>query len=378
VRLAIVNHHGGTPAGAEFSVLLFVQHLPHDIEPVFFVLQEGAFADQLRSLGGEVVVLPMSARIADVTRARLRFDATLESLAMAWRLAGRLRAAGADVVLTNSMKAHVIGSLAARFAGIPCVNFVHDIPDGIARFVLRVVSGRLGHSRLACSETAAKSLGLPDTTVIYTPLETERYRELPEKAVARATLGVPNDGRPLVALVGRIVPLKGQDRFVRIAALVRERLDARFAIVGSPVLGGTSDYLGELKALVLRHGLQDVFHFVPWLDDPRDAYAALDVGCNCSTREGLGRTTLEAMAARRAVVCFDDGGIAALFAPTDGVTAVPAGREDLFADAIAAVCANRDGLRDSGERAASAVQRLDVRRLSIPFENVLRRAAAAA
>jgi glycosyltransferase involved in cell wall biosynthesis len=214
--------------------------------------------------------------------------------------------------------------------------------------------------------------------VIYTPLETELYRALPEKAAARARLGVPNDGRPLIALVGRIAPWKGQDRFIRIAALVREQCDARFAIVGGPVFGGKPGYVGELEALVRQHGLQDRFHFIPWLEDPRDAYAALDIGCNCSVREPLGRTTLEAMAATRAVVCFDDGGVAAIFGRADGVTVVPAGREDLFANALAAICADREILRDSGERAATAVQRFDVRRLSIPFVGVLRRAAGAA
>ncbi len=375
MRLAIVNHHGRKPSGAEINLSLFVDHLPRDIEPAFFLLEEGEFVDALRARGRDVTVLPMSQRIDGSSRTHLRLDAVVDSLGLARRLARGFRRARADLVLTNSMKAHIIGSLAARFAGIPCVNFVHDVPEGLARSMLRFVSGSFSQSRLACSETTAANLALPNTTVIYSPLETERYLGLPQKAAARARLGIPADDRPLIALVGRIAPWKGQDRFIRIAALVRERLDARFAIVGSPVFGATPGYAAELEGLVARLGLQDRVHFIPWQDDPRDAYAALDVGCNCSTREPFGRTTVEAMAAARAVVCFDDCGVASIFGSADGVSVVPAGREDLFANAIATLCEDRAHLRAAGERAALAVRRLDVRALSGTFAAVLQSAA---
>ncbi len=378
MRLAIVNHHGGTAAGAEVTVRLLAEHLPPDIQPAFFLFEEGAFTRELRERGHRVTVTPMPRSVAATTRSSFRPDAMRESLGLVVRLARALRAAKSDVVVTNSNKAHVIGSLAARIAGLPCVNFIHDMPEGRARFFLRLMSARFGRSRLACSETTANYLGLPDTTVIYGPLELERYRRLPAREMARARLGVPNDDRPLVALVGRISPVKGQDRFIRIAARVRRQLDARFAIVGAPLFGVPAGYVDELKAHVRSHRLQEQFHFIPWQDDPLDVYAALDLGCNCSTKEPLGRTTLEAMAAGRAVICFDDSGVAATFGPADGVRVIPFGREDLFANAVVEICATRKTIRDAGEQAASAVQRLDVRRVSIPFADAVRRAAGAA
>jgi hypothetical protein len=57
---------------------------------------------------------------------------------------------------------------------------------------------------------------------------------------------------------------------------------------------------------------------------------------------------------------------------------IPFGREDLFANAVVEICATRKTIRDAGEQAASAVQRLDVRRVSIPFADAVRRAAGAA
>jgi hypothetical protein len=98
MRLAIVNHHGRTPAGAESAMLLFIDHLPRDIESTFFLFEEGEFADHLRQCGNDVAVLPMSNRIKPSTRTHLVSDVLVDSIGLAWRLALSFRAAKADVV----------------------------------------------------------------------------------------------------------------------------------------------------------------------------------------------------------------------------------------------------------------------------------------
>ena len=251
MRLAIVNHHGRKPAGAEHSLLLLIQQLPREIEPVFFLFEDGGFADVLRSRFEHVTILPMSDRVANATRERLPLGAIGDSLRLTWSLANAFRRSGVDLVLTNSMKAHVIGGLAARLAGRRCGNFAHDIPLGNARRLVREVSRLCASERLTCSQAVTDNLGLGKSTVVYSPIETAKYRNLPPAPESRARLGLPLDDLPVVGLVGRIARWKGQDRFVRIAAKIRDRgIEAHYAIVGSPIFGCDPAYVGELHDLV--------------------------------------------------------------------------------------------------------------------------------
>jgi glycosyltransferase involved in cell wall biosynthesis len=375
MRLAIINHHGGEPAGAEHALMLFIAHLPSDITPVFFILEEGEFTDSVRRQYSDVTVVPISPRVAAATRTRLRPNAIFDAIALAARLADKLRHAHVDAVLTNSMKAHIVGSLAARAARLPCVNFVHDLPDGLARWLIRQASKRFARERLTCSSAVAKNLNLPRTTVVYTPLDTARYRALLPTMEARGALGLPTDELPVMGIIGRVAPWKGQDRFIRIAAQVRRKIDARFVIVGSAAFGGDPAYVRELDRLVELNGLHDRVHFVPRQDDPVIAYSAIDISCNCSTREPFARTTIEAMACGKPVVCFSDHGICEVFGPENGVMGIPVGDEAGFAARLIALCSDPETRAARGAAARHAAERFDIGRLSEVFAETIYRVA---
>jgi glycosyltransferase involved in cell wall biosynthesis len=271
------------------------------------------------------------------------------------------------------MKAHIVGSLAAKYAGLPCVNYVHDIVTGPARALLHVVSRVCAVERLTCSEAVSASLGIAHSTSVYAPIEIEAYRDLPERRAARAELGLPADDLPVVALVGRIARWKGQDRFIRLAAYVVRRTDAHFAIVGSPIFGCDADYVCELAAAVADAGLQHRVHFVPWQDDMRNVYGAIDLACNMSTREPFGRTSLEAFASSVPVVCFDDAGVCEIFGQHQGGTKVPAGDERAFADAVHAYLTDPQLMANARAAAPITAERLDITNVYRSFADVIQR-----
>jgi len=379
MRLGIVNHHGGKPAGAEQVLSLLLRRLPSEIAPVLFFFEEGQFTDMMRERYGSeaVFVLAMSDRMSNATRTELRGNAIWDTLILAKRVADAFRRERIDVVLTNSMKAHVVGSLAAKAAGRPCINYMHDALSGSARLIVREISRYCGVERLACSHMIDKTLGLARTTVVHPPIDLAEYRDLPSRAQARAALGLPNDGLPLVALIGRILRWKGQDRFIRIAARVLRETDAHFAIVGGAIFGGDADYPQELHDLVAKEGLQGRVHFVPWQEDMRNAYAAIDIACNCSTREPFGLTTVEALACEVPVVCFDDAGVCEVFEQDRGGSKVSAGDENAFAAALLAYLRDPAGMAQARAHAREAAKQLDVGRISGLFNDVVSRVGAA-
>lgn len=378
IRLGVVSHHGRKPAGAEQALLLFLRRLPSGIQPVLFFFEEGQFTDMMRERYGSdaVFVVPMSDRMRHATRSALRGNAVWDTLVLSKRLADAFRSEHVDVVLTNSMKAHVVGSLAAKAAGRPCINYMHDMLSGSARLIIREISRYCGVERLACSHVVDKTLGLARTTVMHPPIDLAKYRDLPSKEQARAALGLPNDTLPVVALIGRIMRWKGQDRFIRIAARVLRETDAHFAIVGGAIFGGDADYPQELHDLVDRQGLAGRVHFVPWQEDMRTVYAAIDIACNCSVREPFGLTTVEALACEVPVICFDDAGVCEVFEQGRGGVKVPAGDESAFAAALLAYLRDPAGMTAARAHAREAAERLDVDRLCGLFIDVVSRVGA--
>jgi glycosyltransferase involved in cell wall biosynthesis len=211
---------------------------------------------------------------------------------------------------------------------------LRDILEGGARSALRIVCAACSQERIAISKAVADSYALPKTSVVFNPVEIERFTDLPSREEACARLGIPFEpGIQTVGMVGRINRWKGHDRFLRVAAAVSKQRNVRFVIAGSPIFRD-EDFLPELRRQAHEHGIADRVHFIPWVDDVQNVYAALDVHCNCSLREPFGRSIIEAAAAGVPTICFSDAGAAEVL--TNGVNGcvVANGDEAAFARAL--------------------------------------------
>jgi len=344
VRVVFVGQSGTEAGGAERSMQLLLAHLPERFEAGVVLFEEGAYAQELRERGFHVEIVALQRELMAIQRERLPPAAALGTLGMLPRLAAAYRRLRADIVYTNTVKAHVLGAPAARLAGVRCIMHLRDILDGRARDVLRIVGRTCTVQRVAISRAVAASLALPKTAVVPNPIELAAYDDLPTRADARRQLRLPPEV-PLIGILGRINRWKGHDRFLRIATLVAARSDAHFAIVGKPMFRD-ADFADELHALVTDYDLTERVHFVPWLDDPRPAYAALDVNANTSRAEPFGRTIIEAAACGVPTVCFDEGGAPDAVGGSACGRVVPSGDEQAFAAAVLALLA--------GDRAATA------------------------
>jgi glycosyltransferase involved in cell wall biosynthesis len=332
IRVAFVGQSGASAGGAERTLSTYLKFAPPDVVPSAILFEDGAFAQELRDLGVPVRIVAAPESIQHTKRERLPLRAAFDILGHGMRVARCLRDLRVDLVYSNTMKAHFVCATAARLAGIPCVMHFHDLLDGAALRAVQVVARVGSTERVACAGVVARSLGLDRTSVSYGPIVLEEYRSLPHRAEARARLGLPQNV-PIVALIGRINRWKGHDRLLRIAALVNKKARVHFAIVGSAMFRD-SEFVPELHALVRELGLTNEVSFIPWVDDVRSVYSAIDLNVNCSTREPFGRSVVEAAAAGVPSVFFNDSGAAETI--LDGRTGrvVAAGDERAFADAI--------------------------------------------
>jgi glycosyltransferase involved in cell wall biosynthesis len=126
-------------------------------------------------------------------------------------------------------------------------------------------------------------------------------------AVRRA-LGLPERGF-LVGTVGRLQPDKGQDRFVRALALLRQRgRRVHGVVVGGTAFGLSPEYAASVRRLIAELGLESTVTLAGQVSDVGPYLAALDVLVNPSSGESFGIALVEAMSAGIPVINTARGG----------------------------------------------------------------------
>ena len=262
-------------------------------------LNDGTLVRKLREAGLVVHVIPESRH-------------SLPRIVM--KAAGLVGANRIDIIHTHRYKENLIGFLLARaLRARRLMTTVHGLPessgDGRRKQggeFLRVRGNYLllrhGFTQVfAVSEEMRRAL-------------TDRFRIRPEKVRVIYNGVLPGsapgrEGEPSregfhIGTVGRLVPVKDFDLFLRLAAELRNRLPhVRLSILGDGPLKGTL----QETARTLKVG--DVVEFLPFCLDPRPFYRSLDLYVNTSLHEGIPLSLLEAMACETPVVAPKVGGI---------------------------------------------------------------------
>jgi glycosyltransferase involved in cell wall biosynthesis len=388
IRCAFVNHYTGY-GGAELMLLTLLERLDRArVSPVLMVPGEGLLTDGARELGVETRVVPVAPSLLGATRGGARSRLAAASVAVTLpaasvRLARAIASARADVVVTNSAKAHVYGSLAGRLARRPVVWRMHDTVDatdfgGSTRRLLYAIGRRVPARILSVSDSAGRALaegGVPAGRIVtlYNGIDLAALRAGAARAPA-----APN-GAVRVGSVGRITPLKGHAVVIDAAArLLRRGVDARFVIAGAAAREAPG-HLDELRARAQGLGIAGRVELISPFGDLAELLSGLDVLVHASVLpDSLPTTVIESMALGKPVVATDLGGAPELVRDEQTGFLVPPGDPDRMADAIAA-------LIDSPERRASvgraafdeATARFDVQAFADAFTEHLERAARA-
>jgi glycosyltransferase involved in cell wall biosynthesis len=333
-RMLVVNH--AVDIGGAERVLL---RLLGSLDPELFsaslaVPGEGPLTSEAKSMGIPVHTGHPAPRLLEIRRRSLGRDRYAIALypydlsASVVRLARLVSSGGFDLVFTNSAKADVYGTLAARLAMRPSVIRLHDIVDADAFsrlnvWLLKTCARYLATVTLPvsrASEDRMASLGVPRSKLhtVYNGIDLAAESRPSDRAGVRTEFGI-GENAPLAGLVGRLVDWKGPDYFIKAAALVSERVpDSRFMVVGDAVFG-EKDYVDGLKKLAEDLGLAERLVFTGQRSDATRMMSALDVLVHASILpDPLPTVLIEAMSIGRPVVAADSGGVPEIV--EDGVT----------------------------------------------------------
>lgn len=281
-----------TLGGMENYIRNLIKHLTPDKFRVTCICPwESRFTHDLRQLGVEAVFVTP---IADNPEWR--------SIQMAIEVA---RLHQVDVFHAHMPKSHVLACLAGSLLHKPVVATLHGMH--VTAHELGVALAAKSHLIANCQETyiQALALGIPAERVslFQNGVDIQTFR--PGKS-GKKVLDLTNapEGSTLVGFVGRLEFDKGPDLFLKAAGYVHEILpDVHFAMVGS------GSMLKDLMKMRRQLGLEGHLHFVDWLPDPSEVYAAFDILAHTSRNDGTSLVLLEAMACGCPVVGMAVGGV---------------------------------------------------------------------
>lgn len=303
ILVAIAEMSAG---GAERVVVELAGGLARAGDDVTVLAGAGAFDDALSKTGAERRFVPGRGRSPH------RFASA------AWRMRRALREVRPDVIHAHNVKATAWALTGRRLAAagdVPVVTTFH----GVQRDEYRVAAGVLRRAdAIACVSRdlleglAAAGVPRGRMDVIHNSVPEPEPLAAAARARLDAELGLGD--APVVALVGRLVPQKAPQRFLRaVATLGERRRDLRFLVVGDGPLRP------ELELLARELGLGARVVFTGVRDDARELIARSELVVFSSEWEGMPMVALESLAAGVPIVTTDVEGMRELLAGGGGV-----------------------------------------------------------
>lgn len=317
MKKVVFFSHSQALGGAELSLLDIMARLDRNcFEPAMLAPGEGPLTSGARGLGVKILDAHIPPRLLGWQRGPfVRGLPVLPAAGSVAKLTALLGSEKPDVLYTHSQKAHVLGGLAGRLAGVPVVWHAREMlsQTGLRRSMSAM--SRLLPERIICvSKAVAGQFPSSPGRLSVVPngidaSEVRRQASVVTRRMTRSGLGVPASA-PLAGMVSRIAPGKGQDVFIEAAGKILESLpDARFLIVGGALFGEEACW-ESLRSGISRGRNAERFFFTGQLDRALPAMNALDVMVHCPiVPEGFGRSVAEAMVLGVPVVSARGGGI---------------------------------------------------------------------
>jgi len=281
-----------------------------------------------------------------------------------------------DIVHTHGLKSGLLGRIAAYINSTPCIihtfhgHHFHSYFGSLIsktlvlseRFLSRLTTKIIAISQSQYQELAVTYKIAPPNKIMVIPLGIDEKSFSPGDAATRnAFRNKYLISPPTIAagIVGRIVPVKNYDLFVKVVAGTLPLLNngIKFFVIGD----GTEKVRvqQQLTALGIAYCADDDFNaaapvvFTSWLPDISKALHGLDIILLTSHNEGTPMSIIEAEFCGKPVVATDVGGVKDTLVDGETGFVVPAGDAETFIAKLL-VLANNTNLRSAmGDKAAA-------------------------
>jgi len=302
--------------GGEESLLTLARGLDRRrYVPQAVVPGEGEIAEALRRMGIPVAVLPLAPLRPWTAPAVLRSLRALGALLKQWR---------PSLIHAHGSRGALYAGITARWLHIPVIWHVRITDrDPFLDRILLALSARVIAISKAVRARFDGSHHAGKVRVVYNGVDPEGW--VPTERLAYSLAG------PVVLLVGRLSPGKGQTTLVRAAPAVLDQVSgARFVLLGADS-DGEAD---RLRRLAGELAVSPAVEILGWKEDPRSVFQEADVVTLPSRSEGFGRVLVEAAYLAKPVVASRVGGISEVVVDGETGFLVPPDDPPALAEAL--------------------------------------------
>lgn len=298
------------------------------------------------------------------------------NVASGLKLARLAREHQIEIIHAHVARDYPLAAFVSRRAGARLVLTRHVLfpLSGIHRLTLRRTARVIAVSQAVADGLREQGIFAPDTIVlIHNGIDVDRFA-----SAARAVRGSEAAGqkestskRLRVGMVGHLAPIKGQEDFIRAAAIVCGlRDDVEFIIAGEDK-SRSGEHRQGIERLIAKLDLNQRVRLSSWVDDIAELLSTFDLFVSPSRSEPFGLSIVEAMAAGTPVVASTSEGAREIINDNDTGRLVPIGNVDALAKVICELLSNpaqRDHLSANAQRVVR--ERFSLERMVAETEKV--------
>jgi glycosyltransferase involved in cell wall biosynthesis len=297
------------------------------------------------------------------------------NVATALKLARFVRQKEIDIVHAHIARDYPLAAFVAGRAGARLVLTRHVLfpLNRIHKLTLRRTSRVIAVSESVAAELRAQGIFDPEIVVcIHNGIDVDRFAR---EAVARRTAGRVRKRR--VGMIGHLAQIKGQEDFIRAAAVVCSSLDDVDFIIAGEDKSQSGDNRRQLEKLIAELSLGHRVSLIGWVDDVAELLATFDLFVSPSRSEPFGLSIVEAMAAGVPVIATRSEGAREIIDDEQTGRLVPVGDADALANAIVQMLSDpKQGERLSENARRVVRERFSLGRMVAATEQVYREIGA--
>lgn len=369
IKKILFLDHGADLGGAQIALLSLLKGIDRNKFKCWLACpKSGDLATEAKKLGINIKIIHMSDQFLEIRRKKVRVTKIIPGLFSLliplFKLYVFVKQERFDIIYTNSMKAHLYGSIIGFLTQTPIVWRMNDVVSKrlFNRFFIRliVLIANIFPKKIICVSHAVKASLIDHKvhknklSVVYNgtdPITSNMNYSI------RKELGLPSNSF-LVCWVGRLTPLKGPDVFLKAAAQVLGNINNNnvyFVIVGD-TLYESPDYKEKLTELCYELGMGNRFFFTGFRKDVHSLLAQCDIFVHTSVLpEAFGMTLIEAASYGKAIIASDIGAVSEILKDGEEGILTPPNDPGSLAQAIVHLIRNKDQRCHIGEAAKKKV-----------------------
>lgn len=339
--------HSKNLGGAEGCMLLLIKYLDKKkYEPIIICVPGSQLAKKASELGIKVLTVEMF-RLKGISNPLALLKKVYSVILNLKKIIIEEKI---DIIHGNVVRASIYSAIISALTRKPFVWHVHDIHTN-EKFVplfLSVMSTKI----VAITEEARSALprfAQKKTEIVLNGIDIgEAVKSIQKNYNFRNDFDIPDEA-VLVANVGWIAYWKGQDKFLEVTKEVLEKYPgAYFAVIGEIADKKYELWLNELKKQA--SNFKEHFVFTGYREDILSIMNQIDILAHCAKREPFGRVFLEAMACKKPIVAFNDGGAAQVVIQGETGYLVKPGDTKEMADAVIQLIEKPELRKSMGEK----------------------------